>query len=137
MIVLVASLEEEVAMFILLEVLANGRGDLGFRPIPVEGPEPVAPVLQENISVILPVKLQRSLAKNASLQELRTGARFYTFLMKVAVEHIGFCQMFPCVPGKVGGSVNFGYLKEHKLIVFRELSQPEQKSFGIYSAVSF
>lgn len=37
-------------------------------------------------------------------------------LLKVIVEHVRVSQMFICVPGKLGGFVNFGHLKEHKLI---------------------
>lgn len=90
-----------------VDVLANERGDLSFGAVSVGGCEPIAPHLQENLSVIIPVILQHGPAKNASWQDLTVGPVLTCFLMETTVEHIGVCQMFPCVPGKVVGSMNF------------------------------
>ena len=58
------------------------------------------------------------------------------FLMKVTVEHVGDCRMFPCMPGKLGGSVNFAYLKEHKLISAQRAGSPRaEKLWDILGSI--
>lgn len=58
------------------------------------------------------------------------------FVMNATVEHVGVCQTVPCVRGKLGGSVNFGYLKEHKLIsVQRAGSARAEKLWDILSSI--